>query len=139
GSRRFKQHGGYAAKNIAPKSFGNQIKKTTCRLDRDLGPRGPAALNPPKNQRNRQPASSSEPEPRRELRLERVEDIPGRAEPERVRGRRVRIIDAAPYGVDVFHVGPVEHVEEIEQQLQPRLRIHGEFATDAQVDRRIAW
>src|SRR5262245_44812362 len=82
--------------------------------------------------------SRSEPEPCGELRLERVEDIPGRAETERVRGRRVRIIDAAPHGVDVLHIGPVEHVEEIEQQLQPRARVHREVTTDAQIDRRIA-
>src|SRR5207247_7142528 len=71
------------------------------------------------------------------LNLPRIEDVARRAEAEGRRRRRVRVVDAAPDGVDVFHVHAIEEVEDVERQLGARATVHADVAADAEIDARI--
>src|SRR5258705_5881035 len=71
------------------------------------------------------------------LQLPRIEHVARRAEPERRRWWRPRVINAAPHGIDVLDVHPVEQVEHVEHEIEPGAAVERKLTAHPQVDARI--
>src|SRR5262245_12892545 len=70
------------------------------------------------------------------LRLERIEDIARRAE-SKLRRRRLIDVDAAPDGVHVPDVRPVEEIEQVHTHVDMRALARHELPRESKIDTRV--